>query len=93
MSKMNIKRPKKVNALHDINAFPKGFAERVAAQITYMHATRSPMKMTGDDWEDIFAKCIGGVTPHQKVGLDDVVKGKSSWSAKTIYSSKDVRRS
>ncbi len=92
MSKMNIKRPKKVNALHDINAFPKGFAERVAAQITYMHATRSPMKMTGDDWEDIFAKCIGGVTPHQKVGLDDVVKGKSSWSAKTIYSSKDFSK-
>lgn len=87
MAAMNLKKPKKVNALHTINSFPKGFEVRFAEQIAYMHATRSPMKISGDDWEDIFAKCIGGMTPHQKVGLDDVVMGSSCWSAKTIESS------
>lgn len=81
-----IVKKRKITGPHSINSFPSGFEVQFAKQIAYMYATRQPLRFTGDDWEDIFAECIGGQSPHAKVGLDDVVLGNCSWSCKTVES-------
>ncbi len=81
-----IVKKRKIMGPHPTNDFPPGFEVRFAEQIACMYATRQPLRFTGDDWEDVFAKCIGGESPHAKVGLDDVVWRNFSWSCKTVAS-------
>lgn len=79
-------KKRKLTGPHSTNHFPAGFEIRFAEHIVYMHATRQPLRFTGDDWEDVFADCIGGDPSHAKVGLDDVVLRDCSWSCKTVAS-------
>ncbi len=69
-----------------INDFPKEFIERFAADIVYMLATKKTMSLEGEEWEQIFANCIGAKWKPSNVGLDDVVLGNCCWSAKTVKS-------
>ncbi len=74
-----------------LNRFPSQFIERFGEEIAYMQATKETMALEGDEWEAIFANCIGAKWKPSNVGLDDVILENCCWSAKTVYgSSKDL---
>ncbi len=70
-----------------LNEFPSAFIERFGAEIAYMEATKDTMSLEGDEWESIFANCIGATWKPSNVGLDDVVLDNCCWSAKTVFAS------
>lgn len=73
------------------NNFPSKFVERFGAEIAYMQATKETMSLEGNEWEQIFANCVGADWKPSNVGLDDVVLDNCCWGAKTVYaSSKDL---
>ncbi len=75
---------------YPINQFPAAFIERFAEDIVYMLATKSTMSLEGNEWEQIFANCIGAEWHPSNVGLDDVVLDNCCWSAKTVKSSSQL---
>lgn len=70
-----------------LNKFPAKFIERFGAEIAYMQATKETMALEGNEWEQIFANCVGADWKPSNVGLDDVVLGNCCWGAKTVYAS------
>ena len=55
-------------------------------------ASKGRADLRGDEWEQIFALCIGADWRPSNVGLDDVVLGNTAWGAKTLKSTvKDFR--
>jgi hypothetical protein len=74
-----------------MNKFPAKFIEHFGAEIAYMEATKETMSLEGNEWEQVFANCIGADWKPSNVGLDDVVLDNCCWGAKTVYaSSKDL---
>lgn len=74
-----------------LNKFPAKFIERFGAEIAYMEATKETMALEGNEWEQVFANCVGADWKPSNVGLDDVVLDNCCWGAKTVYaSSKDL---
>lgn len=69
---------------YQMNQFPKSFIEKFGAEIVYMYAVKSSMSIEGDEWEQIFANCIGADWKPSNVGLDDVQLDNCCWSAKTV---------
>ena len=57
------------------------FGERPHGDIL---ATREEAGIEGDDWEQIFARCIGARWAKSNIGLDDVFLGQTAWGAKTV---------
>lgn len=47
--------------------------ETLAQNIVYMMATKQSMSLEGNEWEQIFAECVGAEWKPSNVGLDDVV--------------------
>lgn len=76
---------------YPINQFPSAFIERFAEDIVYMLATKSTMSLEGNEWEQVFANCIGAEWRPSNVGLDDVVLDNCCWSAKTVKSGSNIR--
>lgn len=77
---------------YPMNKFPASFIEKFGAEIVYMVATKSTMAIEGDEWEQIFANCIGAEWKPSNVGLDDVQLANCCWSAKTVKGSGDLGR-
>jgi len=75
---------------YPLNKFPNSFIERFAEDIVYMLATKSAMALEGNEWEEIFANCIGATWRPSNVGLDDVILDNCCWSAKTVKSSSRI---
>lgn len=75
---------------YPINQFPSAFIERFAEDIVYMLATKSTMSLEGNEWEQVFANCIGAEWRPSNVGLDDVVLDNCCWSAKTVKSGSNI---
>ena len=73
-----------------INQFPANFIERFAEDIVYMLATKSTMSLEGNEWEHVFANCIGAEWRPSNVGLDDVVLANCCWSAKTVKGGSNI---
>ena len=71
-----------------MNNFPSKFIERFAQEVVFMLATKEAMSLEGDEWEQIFAYCVGAKWKPSNVGLDDVVLDNCCWSAKTVKSSR-----
>ena len=71
---------------YPLNKFPAKFIERFAQDVVYMLTTKSSMSLEGDEWEQIFAHCVGAQWKPSNVGLDDVVLDNCCWSAKTVKS-------
>ena len=69
---------------YQINKFPSSIIEKFAEDIVYMLATKDTMSLEGNEWEQIFANCIGAEWRPSNVGLDDVVLDNCCWSAKTV---------
>lgn len=77
----------KAVAPFDLNKFSSRFIDILAREIVYMMATKSVMSLEGNEWEQIFAKCIDAEWKPSNVGLDDVVLDNCCWGAKTVFSS------
>lgn len=79
-----------------LNKYPSKFIERFGAEIAYMQATKETMALEGNEWEQIFAICVGADWKPSNVGLDDVVLDNCCWGAKTVFASsknlKDQKR-
>lgn len=73
-----------------LNSFPSSFIDTLAREIVYMRATKSAMSLEGNEWEQIFANCIGAEWKPSNVGLDDVVLDNCCWGAKTVFGIKDL---
>lgn len=76
----------KTHPLYTLNDFSKTFAISLGKEIIYLLATRPDARLEGNDWEEIFARCIGARWTPSNVGLDDVTLDSHSmtWGAKTI---------
>ena len=75
---------------YQMNQFPASFVERFAEDIVYMLATKPTMSLEGEEWEQVFANCIGAEWKPSNVGLDDVVLDNCCWSAKTVKGNKKL---
>lgn len=76
----------KAVAPYEVNKFPKSFIDTFAREIVYMKATKQSMSIEGNEWEQVFAKCVGADWKPSNVGLDDVVLDNCCWGAKTVFS-------
>src|SRR5690625_2780115 len=72
---------------YPLNDFPPGFSLQIGKEIIYLLATRSTPRFEGSDWEEAFARAIGGRWKPSNVVLDDVLLEQTAWSAKTIKQS------
>lgn len=90
MSEPRLRTVNKAVPPYPINKFPKEFINIFASNIVYMLATKSSMSLEGDEWEQIFADCIGAKWKPSNVGLDDVVLDNCCWSAKTVKSGSNI---
>ena len=88
---MNGPRLRTVNkaaAPFDLNKFPTKFVDTFAKEVVYMMATKQVMALEGNEWEQIFAACVGAEWKPSNVGLDNCC-----WGAKTIFAgSKDISK-
>lgn len=83
----------KATAPFDTNKFPNEFVDTFSKNVVYMMATKQTMSLEGNEWEQIFAECIGADWKPSNVGLDDVVLGNCCWGAKTVFAStKDLEK-
>jgi len=87
------KRPKlrtvdKTKPPYPLNKFSKKFPYLLGKEIVYLLATKSKPSLEGEEWEEIFAKCIGADWKPSNIGLDDVVLGNTAWGAKTVKANK-----
>lgn len=80
----------KAVAPFDVNKFPGEFVNTLARDIVYMMATKQHMSLEGNEWEQIFANCIGAEWKPSNVGLDDVVLNNCCWGAKTVFGRKNI---
>ncbi len=75
---------------YPINQFPSKFIQRFAEDIVYMLATKPTMSLEGNEWEQVFANCIGAEWRPSNVGLDDIVLNNCCWSAKTVKATGNI---
>lgn len=88
MRSPRLRTANKVQPPYPINKFPSEFINKFGEEIVYMLATKSPMSIEGDEWERIFANCVGAEWKPSNIGLDDVALSNCCWSAKTVKSSR-----
>jgi hypothetical protein len=69
-----------------LNRFPSDFPYKLGKEIVYLLASKGRPSLVGEEWEAIFASCIGADWKPSNVGLDDVVMGNTAWGAKTVKS-------
>ena len=78
----------KVKPPYPLNDFPKEFGFNLGREVVYLLATKSKPSLEGEEWEEIFANCIGAKWKPSNVGLDDVVSDICAWGAKTVKATK-----
>ena len=88
-----MKRPKlrtveKYQPIYPLNTFSREFAVSLGRSLIAFLAARGNDRLEGNDWEEIFARCIGAQWTPSNVGLDDVVLGSMAWGAKTVKNKK-----
>lgn len=92
MREPRLRTVNKAVAPFDLNKFPTKFIDILAKEIVYMLATKSSMSLEGNEWEQIFAACIGAEWKPSNVGLDDVVLDNCCWGAKTVFGSTNIEK-
>ena len=76
----------------EVNKFPAKFLDILARNIVYMLATKQSMSLEGNEWEQIFAECVGATWTPSNVGLDDVALGNCCWGAKTVFGQTNIEK-
>lgn len=78
---------------YPLNQFNVDFPYILGQEIVYLLASKGRPDLQGDEWEQIFAKCVGADWKPSNVGLDDVIMGNTAWGAKTVKSNiKDFKK-
>ena len=90
MSGPRLRTVNKAIAPFDCNKFPSEFVDTLAREIVYMMATKHHMSLEGNEWEQIFANCVGADWKPSNVGLDDVVLNNCCWGAKTVFGTNNI---
>ena len=83
----------KVKPPYLLNQFPDNFVYILGQEIIYILATKNRPVLEGEEWEQIFSKCIGAQWSPSNVGLDDVVLDCCAWGAKTVKVKRPSRAS
>ena len=83
----------KVKPPYRLGKFPESFPVSLAKEVVYLLATKGRPSLEGEEWEEIFASCIGAEWKPSNVGLDDVVLGQCAWGAKTVKNKRPSRAS
>ena len=89
MAKKKSPRLRTVNksvSAYPLNKFNSDFPYILGQEIVYLLASKGRADLQGNEWEQIFALCIGADWKPSNVGLDDVVMGNTAWGAKTVKS-------
>jgi len=89
MAKRKSPRLRTVNksvSAYPLNKFNSDFPYILGQEIVYLLASKGRADLQGNEWEQIFALCIGADWKPSNVGLDDVVMGNTAWGAKTVKS-------
>lgn len=89
MAKRKSPRLRTVNksvSAYPLNQFNSDFPYVLGQEIVYLLASKGRADLQGNEWEQIFALCIGAEWKPSNVGLDDVVMGNTAWGAKTVKS-------
>ena len=76
----------KVRPPFPLNEFGPQFPYILGREIAYLLASKGRASLEGEEWEQIFAACIGAEWTPSNVGLDDVVLSNTAWGAKTVKS-------
>lgn len=84
MSGPKLRSVDKVKPPFPLNKFPPDFIYILGEEIIYLLATKGRPTLEGDEWEQIFARCVGAKWKPSNVGLDDVVLSTCAWGAKTV---------
>lgn len=92
MREPKLRTVNKATAPFELNSFPASFIDTFAREVVYMRATKSAMSLEGNEWEQIFAECIGAQWKPSNVGLDDVVLDNCCWGAKTVYGVANIEK-
>ncbi len=71
---------------YPLNKFNSDFPYTLGQEIVYLLASKGRADLQGNEWEQIFALCVGADWKPSNVGLDDVVMGNTAWGAKTVKS-------
>jgi len=71
---------------YPLNQFNSDFPYILGQEIVYLLASKGRADLQGNEWEQIFALCIGAEWKPSNVGLDDVEMGNTAWGAKTVKS-------
>lgn len=90
MAEPRLRTVNKAVAPFKLNEFPASFVDTLARNIVYMMATKQGMSLEGNEWEQIFAECVGAEWKPSNVGLDDVVLNNCCWGAKTVFGKLDI---
>lgn len=95
---MTDKRPRlrtvnKSKALYPLNKFPSDFPYILGKEIVYHLVSTGKARLSGQEWEEIFATCIGAKWKPSNVGLDDIVSGNTAWGAKSIKHKRPYKQS
>lgn len=92
MKEPKLRNVNKATAPFLLNNFPTKFVDTLVKNIVYLLATKSSMSLEGNEWEQIFAECIGADWKPSNVGLDDVILENCCWGAKTVFSSSNIEK-
>lgn len=84
MQEPKLRTVEKYKPPYPLNQFPADFAINLGREVVYLLATREAPRIEGSDWEEIFARLIGGRWKPSNIGLDDVLLEQTVWSAKTV---------
>lgn len=84
MQEPRLRTVEKYKPPYPLNQFPANFAINLGREVVYLLATRETSRIEGSDWEEIFARLIGGRWKPSNIGLDDVLLEQTVWSAKTV---------
>lgn len=90
MAEPRLRTVNKATAPFDVNKFPSSLVDTLAKNVVYMMATKQSMSLEGNEWEQIFAECVGADWKPSNVGLDDVVLDNCCWGAKTVFGQADI---
>ncbi|MEW6535329.1 MAG: hypothetical protein AB1454_06875 [Candidatus Auribacterota bacterium] len=82
----------KVTPPFPLNTFQNDFGITLGKEIIYLLATKGKPILEGQEWEEIFANCIGAKWKPSNVGLDDVILDSCAWGAKTVKSPNPSRQ-
>ena len=90
MAEPRLRTVNKATAPFDVNKFPSSLVDTLAKNVVYMMATKQSMSLEGNEWEQIFAECVGADWKPSNVGLDDVVLDNCCWGTKTVFGQADI---